>query len=119
MSTNETATDGDGNPVLLGPVGQEIVFENDDVRVWEITLDPGANQAWHRHNNPYLVIALEEARNRIDSLAGETRLVHEDIGGVVYRDPGEVHMLTNHGLTRYRSRLIELKFLGESQEGAR
>lgn len=101
--------------VELGPVGQEIVFENEQVRVWEITLEPGEQQAWHQHLNPYVVIALEAADNRIDGLAGgEPRLVHEAVGGVVYRDPGEVHMLTNRGETRYRSRLVELKCLGEN-----
>jgi hypothetical protein len=115
MSTHGHATAPDGTPVTLGPVGQEVVFENDQVRVWEITLEPGQNQPWHHHLNPYLVIALEAADNRIDALAGgDPRLVHEQIGGVVYREPGEVHMLTNRGTTRYRSRLVELKCLGEN-----
>lgn len=116
MSDHATATTPDGGEVTLGAVGQEIVFENDAVRVWEITLEPGQQQTWHRHLNPYLVIALEAADNRIDPLhGGEPRLVHEAVGGVVYREPGEVHMLTNRGTTRYRSRLIELKCLGEAQ----
>lgn len=110
-----TATAPDGTQVALGSVGQEIVFENDQVRVWEIALDPGEEQTWHQHLNPYLVIALEAADNRIDALAGgDPRLVHEPTGGVVYREPGEVHKLTNRGTTRYRSRLIELKYLGEN-----
>ena len=109
-----TATAPDGTKVVLGDVGQEIVFENDQVRVWEITLQPGEQQTWHQHHNPYLVIALEAADNRIDALAGgEPRLVREPLGGVVYREPGETHMLTNRGATRYRSRLVELKCLGE------
>ncbi|NRQ32821.1 hypothetical protein HII36_13360 [Nonomuraea sp. NN258] len=101
-------------PVALGPVGQEIVFENEHVRVWEVTLEPGAAQPWHQHTHPYLVIALEAADNRIDqSNGGPPRLVHEPVGGVVYRPAGEVHMLTNQGGTRYRCRLVELKHLGE------
>jgi quercetin dioxygenase-like cupin family protein len=114
MSANVTVGP-DGSPVELGPVGQEVVFENDQVRIWEISLEPGEQQSWHHHLNPYVVIALEAADNRIDALAGgEPRLVHEPVGGIVYREPGEVHKLTNHGRTTYRSRLIELKFLGEA-----
>ncbi|POX48170.1 hypothetical protein C3489_27820 [Streptomyces sp. Ru71] len=110
-----TAIAPDGTTVELAAVGQEVVFENEHVRVWEISLEPGANQPWHQHLNPYLVIALEAADNRIDALTGgEPRLVHEPAGGVVYREPGEVHMLTNRGTTRYRSRLVELKYLGEN-----
>ena len=113
MSTN-TTVGPDGSPVELGPVGQEVLFENDQVRIWEISLEAGEEQTWHHHLNPYVVIALEAADNRIDALAGgEPRLVHEPVGGIVYREPGEVHKLTNHGRTTYRSRLIELKYLGE------
>jgi quercetin dioxygenase-like cupin family protein len=115
MTTSEVVTHPDGTQLALGPVGQRIVFENAQVRVWEITLEPGQHQPWHRHHNPYLVIALEAADNRIDALAGgEPRLVHEPAGGVVYRQPGETHMLTNHGQTRYRSRLVELKRPGQN-----
>ncbi|MEH1015583.1 cupin [Micromonospora sp. CPCC 206060] len=115
MSNYGHATAPDGSQVELGAVGQQVVFENDQVRVWEITLEPGEQQPWHHHLNPYLVIALEAADNRIDALVGgDPRLVHEAIGGVVYREPGEVHMLTNNGTTRYRSRLVELKCLGEN-----
>jgi predicted metal-dependent enzyme (double-stranded beta helix superfamily) len=115
VTTEQNAVTPDGSSVPLGPVGQEVVFENDQVRVWEITLEPGEQQPWHHHHNPYVVIALEAADNRIDALAGgEPRLVHEPVGGVVYREPGEVHMLTNHGGSRYRSRLVELKYLGEN-----
>ncbi|GAB3143064.1 hypothetical protein GCM10027290_18810 [Micromonospora sonneratiae] len=108
----------DGSEVKLGAIGQSVVFENDQVRVWEITLSPGEQQPWHHHLNPYLVIALEAADNRIDALkGGDPRLVHEAVGGVVYREPGEIHMLTNNGTTRYRCRLIELKCLGENLVG--
>jgi 3-(3-hydroxy-phenyl)propionate hydroxylase len=100
----------DGSEVVLGEVGTAIVFENDLVRVWEVRLAPGESQAWHRHQNPYLVIALEPADNRIDSLrGGDPRHVRETYGRVIYRAAGEVHMLTNVGTTAYRNRLIELK----------
>ena len=95
--------------VELGPVGHSVVFENEHVRVWEIVLAPGESQIWHRHENPYLVLALEAADNRIDPVGGgEPRFVREEAGGVVFRPAGEVHMLTNHGDTIYRSRLVEL-----------
>lgn len=114
--SDKTMPGPDGKPVTLGPVGQKIVFENEQVRVWEIALNPGETQPWHHHLNPYVVIALEAADNRIDSIkGGEPRLVHEPAGGVVYREPGEIHMLTNRGQTRYVSRLVELKYLGENR----
>jgi beta-alanine degradation protein BauB len=103
----------DVREIQLGPVGQQVVFENEHVRVWEITLAPGESQAWHRHENPYLVLALAGARNRIDPIdGGEPRRVEEEPGGVVFRAAGEVHMLTNEGETIYRSRLVELLTTG-------
>ncbi|SNR57091.1 hypothetical protein [Actinomadura mexicana] len=121
MSADEIAIAPDGSEVTLGKVGQRVVFENASVRVWDIVLEPGEQQTWHRHGNPYLVIALAAADNRIDPLdGGEPRLVHEPFGGVVYRLPGEVHMLTNRGNTRYHSRLVELKTAGEdAADGSR
>ena len=109
MSTPRRATLPDGTQVTLGQVGSRIVLENDTVRVWEVDLQPGESQTWHQHHHPYLVMAVEAADNRIDPLQGEPREVHEPVGGVVYREPGEVHMLTNRGTTRYLSRLVELK----------
>lgn len=106
MST--TARLADGTEVTLGPVGQTVVFENDVVRVWEITLEPGASVTWHHHENPYLVIALQGADNRIENVEGHVRQVSEKDGGVVYREPGETHRLINEGTTLYRSRLVEL-----------
>jgi predicted metal-dependent enzyme (double-stranded beta helix superfamily) len=118
MPAGDVVTAPDGSQVTLGEVGQRIVFENDQVRVWEIVLEPGEHQPWHQHLHPYLVVALAPADNRIDPFdGGEPRLVQESLGGVVYREPGEMHMLTNRGTTRYHSRLVELKYLGERPDG--
>lgn len=99
----------DGTPLTLVPVGQNVLVDNENARVWEVMLDPGESHPWHRHEHPYLVLAIEQGDNRIEALDGTLREVHEAVGGVVYREPGEVHRLTNVGSTRYRSRLVELK----------
>ncbi len=116
MTRNDIVTRADGTQIELSAVGQDIVFENEHVRVWEISLKPGERQPWHRHDNPYLVIAIEAADNRIDPIDGDAQFQHEPVGGVIYREAGETHMLTNSGETRYRSRLIELKCVGENGE---
>ena len=54
----------------LGPVGQEIVYENDRVRVWHIRLEPGERQPLHRHDHPYLVVAIEGAKNVVQTVDG-------------------------------------------------
>ena len=92
-----------------GAVGQEIILENDRVRVWHISLDPGETQPLHHHGLAYVVIAVQGARNVIHTAAGERIEVEEETGGVVYREPGQTHMLTNAGHTVYVGRIVELK----------
>ena len=47
----------------LGPIGDKILFENEHVRVWSVTLDPGRRQPWHQHLLPYLIVPLTEGKN--------------------------------------------------------
>ena len=50
---------------VLGPIGDKIVFENELVRVWSVTLDPGQRQPWHQHLLPYLIVPLTQGRNEM------------------------------------------------------
>ena len=93
----------------LGPVGQEVLLENDLVRVWHITLGPGETQPLHHHDLPYVVVAVQGASNVISTAGGDRIDVVEDTGGVVFREPGQTHMLTNAGDTVYIGRIVELK----------
>ena len=92
-----------------GAVGQEIMLENDRVRVWHITLAPGETQPLHHHGLAYVVIAVQGARNVIHTGAGERIDVEEETGSVVFREPGQTHTLTNAGDTVYIGRIVELK----------
>jgi quercetin dioxygenase-like cupin family protein len=93
----------------LGPIGDQIVMENDYVRVWEVSLAPNQTQPRHRHLLPYLVVALEGSETAITNAAGEERRVVERTGDVAFHPPGETHALRNVGSTPYRNRLIEFK----------
>ena len=115
MAKGDVVADPSGTEVVLGDIGTEVVFENEHVRIWEVRLEPGETQPWHLHHNPYVIVAIEEAQNRMDFLDGdEPRHMTETSGRVVFRDAGKVHMLENVGETRYVNRLIELKYLGEN-----
>jgi quercetin dioxygenase-like cupin family protein len=93
----------------LHPVGDRVLFENDRVRVWEVTLHPGETQPLHRHEHPYLVVAVQSAMNVVETADGQRIDAPEPQGNVVFREPGTAHTLTNIGETRYVARLIELK----------
>jgi beta-alanine degradation protein BauB len=95
----------------LGPVGQEILLENDQVRIWHIQLQPGETQPLHHHGLPYVVVAVAGTKSVITTARGDTIDIVENTGDVVYRDPGQTHMLTNVGDTVYIGRIVELKGL--------
>lgn len=103
-------TDRDGSMGRrLGPIGDRILFENEAVRVWSVSLEPGDKQAWHQHHLPYLIVPLTEGRNEIHFESG--RVVHTDEkpGDVLWREPGEIHELRNTSGRPYRNVLIEIK----------
>lgn len=96
--------------VELEDVGQEILIDNEAVRVWAIRLPPGQTQEFHLHRHPYVVVSITGAENRVESIFGDTRPAPEPPGSVVWRgEAGPVHRLTNVSDTPYECRLIELK----------
>ena len=68
-----------------GPIGTQILFENEQTRVWEVLLEPGGRQDYHLHSLPYLVVTLEGGRNRMTWVDGRVREFEEPTGQVVFR----------------------------------
>ena len=92
----------------LADVGQELLLDNDQVRIWHIRLAPGETQPLHHHGLPYVVVAVQGAKSVITN--GDQRIdIVEETGSVVFREPGQTHTLTNVGDTVYIGRIIELK----------
>ena len=46
-----------------GPIGTEILFENDQVRVWDMQVPPGGKKAWHHHTLDYVIINVTGGSN--------------------------------------------------------
>ena len=96
--------------IALGEVGQRIVLENEYVRVWEISLDPGQTIDFHIHYHPYLIISLGGGENEIETIFGKRITTDEPCGSTVFiNEMRAVHRLTNRATVAYLSRLIELK----------
>jgi hypothetical protein len=110
----DVVTSPSGEQVVLVDIGLVQLYDDPLVRVWDVSLDPGACHPWHLHHNPYVVLSLDGSDGRMDWLDGsEPRFISEYRGGAVYRPVSPVHRLTNIGKSFYRNRLIELKDLGE------
>ena len=93
----------------LGPIGDEILFENDRVRVWSVKLDPGERQAWHQHHLPYLIVPMTEGKNIMYFEDGREKETNEVPGHVLWREAGPPHELLNVSDWQYRNVLIEIK----------
>lgn len=93
----------------LGDVGKEILFENERVRIWGLSLEPGEVQDWHRHEYPYIVVPLTEGQNVMTFADGRERETVESPGMALWREPGMAHKLTNTSGWTYSNVLIELK----------
>lgn len=95
----------------LGPIGTKLLLTNDLVNVWEVRLEPGQAQGWHRHEFPYVILGLEKGTSRITNTEGQVRtaLAGDDPGFAVFDPGGATHMLENVGSLRIVDRLIEFK----------
>ena len=102
---------GTGMPegTALGAIGDKVVFENDRIRVWGLTVQPGGKQPWHRHDLPYLVVPLTKGDNLMRFAYGRERTTNETPGDALWREPGIPHELENRGGEPYSNLLIEFK----------
>ncbi|HXY94180.1 MAG TPA: cupin [Acidimicrobiia bacterium] len=100
---------------VLGPIGTEVVFENDRVRIWEMRLEPGESSAVHRHDLDYMLVLLDgdkiAAEPEPDTQGAFDEYLEADVvpGSVVYIERGGVETAKNVGQLPYREIIIELK----------
>jgi quercetin dioxygenase-like cupin family protein len=93
----------------LGDVANKLLFENELVRVWEMSLAPGERSDRHRHELPYLLCVL--AGTRVDAeVDGHGRLeIPVQPGSVFFVPPGATETAINGSRDHFREILIELK----------
>ena len=100
---------------IIGPVGTQLLLENDRVRIWEMDLAPGEKSATHRHDHEYILVQLEGDRIAAipepDTAGPYKRYTEGTVtpGKVFYIPSGGIETAVNVGAQRYREILIELK----------
>ena len=92
-------------------VGTELLFENDRVRVWQLSLGPGETSPQHRHEADYVYVYLMESRIAVESVGSVPVAAAYDDGYVQYREvgPGVEHRIRNVGPAAHRQIIVELK----------
>jgi len=99
----------------LGGVATTVLFENDQVKIWEMQLGPGEKSAVHRHEMDYVLVQLagDKIRGEFEpDTAGELSGIVEGAvspGAVFFVTKGGIETAVNPGQETYREILIELK----------
>jgi beta-alanine degradation protein BauB len=89
-------------------VGTKLIFENERVKIWEFTLQPGQEIGAHKHDHDYFFYPIEGGTLEVTRAAGVTRATLE-AGKIYYRVGGDTHAAKNVSGTRYHEILVELK----------
>ena len=95
------------DPLVVGPNIYKKVFENDRVRVSEITFKPGDSMPMHSHPDHFVYVMT----------AGTIKLSYPDgtskdfvgVPGQVVWIPAETHSGENTGGTEFRALVVEFK----------
>jgi quercetin dioxygenase-like cupin family protein len=95
---------------LLAEPGREPVLENDRVRVFRVTLQPGQSGTMHTHTVPVLAIALTPGELEVTTQGNDRpERVTRPLGNVLWRPEKVTHSIKNVGKTTYEGVDIELK----------
>jgi quercetin dioxygenase-like cupin family protein len=97
----------------LGRVGGRILLEDDDVRIWDLVLEPGEASDLHRHEHDYYLVIFEDdyvAAVSPEGSPGETFVGRVPAAGNTVSIPkGAVEWAYNVGEKTYREIIVELK----------
>ena len=93
----------------LGDLATRVLFENEHVKVWEMTLAPGETSALHRHDRPYVMCVIEGTRIDADIVGKGHLEIPVPPGSVLFVPPGETERAINATDRPFREILIELK----------
>jgi quercetin dioxygenase-like cupin family protein len=115
MAIGQTGGHAENNPSLfegragvMQDIGTRMIFENERVRVWEFTLEPGEGIEAHHHHHDYFFYPIEGATLEVTRASGTTRLTLA-AGEVYFRKGGDTHAAKNIDDHRYHEVLVELK----------
>lgn len=93
-------------------VGTRLLFENDRVRVWDMTLEAGESSHQHLHSSDYLFVYLEPSHIELVVEGASKGIYRCNDGFVQYTEVAEglpPHSIRNVGNRTHRQVLVEFK----------
>jgi mannose-6-phosphate isomerase-like protein (cupin superfamily) len=101
---SDTSTPAD----RLGDVATKLLFENDEVKVWELLLEPGEASDPHHHHHPYFFVVIEGESIDADFPNGKSIQIPVEPNKVIFVPGGNTETAVNRSRVRYREILVEL-----------
>jgi hypothetical protein len=93
-------------------VGEELLLDNEHVRVWTDVVAPGEQQPLHTHRSPYLSITLTPTHAQVLDADGTVRYdVERAAGEATWFGPDQVpttHTMRNAGDEQIRVVIVEV-----------
>jgi quercetin dioxygenase-like cupin family protein len=83
-------------------------FENEFVRIWDVTVPAGDATLWHTHRNDNVVVTLIGAKLRLEKVGAPTADVEWKTGDVNFGKASYTHRAMNVGTTPFHNFTIEL-----------
>jgi len=99
-----------GGATLTKEAGREPVIDNDRVRVFRVSLEPGQSGPMHTHTVPVIAVALTAADLELTTKGKDKpERVSRPMGNVLWRSEPVTHSVKNVGKTKYEGVDIEFK----------
>ena len=99
----------------LGDVATKLLHEDDQVKIWEMALEPGEETAPHEHKHDYILVIIEGDRiagvPHVRSQGASLNYIEADVepGSWYKLEKGGIELARNIGKKYYREIVIELK----------
>lgn len=95
------------DPLKVAPTMYKLNFENDRVRVMEVTFKPGERIATHSHPE-HVIYIIQPGKIKITNSAGNVTDLDAKAGETLFM-PAETHWGENVGTTELKALVVELK----------
>jgi beta-alanine degradation protein BauB len=101
--------------IQLGNIGSHLLYEDDELRIWDLCLAPGEESAPHRHTCDYVIVDVAGDKIAAKAVPGYPSEYGDYIeapveqGHTVFLNQGSVETAVNVGQKPYRNVLVEFK----------